>query len=447
MSGPTATRTPPVPAPRRAGINGCLTATGRGAALYLLAFPAIAVSTAVTVAISMMGIGIGFALVPPAVIAMRKVAERRRHLALAWQGIEIPSPYRPEPAQWREGIAGKVQRCLWALSDPATWRDLAWSITDPIVGGALALLPLALVFEGIYGIVLTALWHPLTGIGFRDWYLFVHVTPANAGYAWTTSVIGAALIVTGIACAPALLRANARWTRRLLAPSAAAAMTWRVQHLTETRAEAVDTNAAELRRIERDLHDGAQSRLVAMGMSLNAAARLLERDPQAARSLLLEARDSSAKALNELRDLVRGIHPPVLADRGLVDAVRALALDSALAVEVTADPVGRLAAPLEAAAYFAIAEVLTNAAKHAKAERVRIEIRHGDGLLRVAVADDGIGGANLSAGTGLRGVERRLATFDGTIAVSSPPGGPTVVTMELPCASSSPKTSTSSGTA
>ncbi|MBO0867898.1 MAG: sensor histidine kinase, partial [Micromonosporaceae bacterium] len=240
---------------------------------------------------------------------------------------------------------------------------------------------------------------------------------------------------------------NGLWTRRLLAPTAAAAMTRRVQHLTETRADAVDTSAAELRRIERDLHDGAQQRLVAMGMNLGAAARLLERDPEAARALVLEARDSSAKALTELRDLVRGIHPPVLADRGLVDAVRALALDSALAVEVTADPVARLDAPLEAAGYFAIAEVLTNAAKHSRAKRVRIEIHHRNGVLRMAVTDDGVGGASISAGNGLRGIERRLATFDGSIAVSSPPGGPTVVTMELPCASSSPKTSTSSGTA
>jgi signal transduction histidine kinase len=184
-----------------------------------------------------------------------------------------------------------------------------------------------------------------------------------------------------------------------------------------------------------------------MGMNLNTAARLLERDPDAARSMLLEARDSSAKALTELRDLVRGVHPPVLADRGLVDAVRAVALDSALAVEVTADPVGRLEAPLEAAAYFAIVEVLTNAAKHSQAERVRIEIHHGDGVLRMVVTDDGIGGASVEAGTGLRGIKRRLATFDGMIAVSSPLGGPTVVTMELPCASSLPKTSSSSGTA
>ncbi|GAA5185258.1 sensor domain-containing protein [Rugosimonospora acidiphila] len=447
MSGPTATRTNPVTATRRARIGDRVTAAGRGAVLFLLTLPAMAAFGAVVLAMALMSVGIGLLLVPPAIIVLRRVADQRRRLAHAWQGIEVPSPYRPEPAEHRGGAAARVRHCLSVLRDPATWRDLLWSITDPVIGAALALLPIALILEGIYGFVITALWGPLTQAGLRDWYLFVHVTPANAGTAWATSAIGAALVVAGLGCAPALLRVNGRWARLLLAPTAAATMARRVQHLTETRADAVDTNAAELRRIERDLHDGAQSRLVVMGMNLNAAARLLERDPETARNLLLEARDSSAKALTEIRDLVRGIHPPVLADRGLVDAVRALALDSALPVEVRADPVGRLEAPLEAAAYFAIAEVLTNAAKHSRAERVRIEIHHGDGVLRMAVTDDGIGGASISAGTGLRGIERRLATFDGIIAVSSPHGGPTVVTMELPCASSSPKTSTSSGTA
>jgi signal transduction histidine kinase len=209
----------------------------------------------------------------------------------------------------------------------------------------------------------------------------------------------------------------------------------------------VDTQAAELRRIERDLHDGAQARLVAMGMHLNAASQLMERDPAAAQRLLAEARDSSAKALSELRDLVRGIHPPVLADRGLVDAVRAVALDSPLDVQVNAEVPGRLDAPLESAAYFAVNEALTNVAKHAHATHVWIDLRVAAGMLKITVSDDGIGGADVEQGSGLRGIERRLATFDGILALSSPQGGPTVVTMELPCVSSSPKTSSSSGTA
>jgi signal transduction histidine kinase len=231
----------------------------------------------------------------------------------------------------------------------------------------------------------------------------------------------------------------------MLAPDPGAQLADRIEHLTTTRSEAVDTQMAEIRRIERDLHDGAQARLVAMGMTLDAAERHLESNPEAVRTLLAEARQSSSKALQELRDLVRGIHPPILADRGLADAVRSLAMLSPLKTEADIDLPSRPEPPLESAAYFAVAEVLTNAAKHSGAERVWIDLRHDveDGMLRIGVTDDGRGGADASRGSGLRGIERRLATFDGVLAVTSPPGGPTIVTMELPCALSSPKTTSS----
>jgi signal transduction histidine kinase len=225
---------------------------------------------------------------------------------------------------------------------------------------------------------------------------------------------------------------HGRWTQRLLSSGSDTVLTQRIKQLTLTRADAVDNSAAELRRIERDLHDGAQARLVAMGMSLGAIEHLLEKDPEKARILLAEARATSAKALNELRDLVRGIHPPVLADRGLSDAIRALALDSGLNVDVQGT-VPRLAPPIESAAYFAVSEVLTNAAKHADPDRVWIDLRYEDGMLRIGITDDGLGGASFDGGTGLRGIERRLATFDGVVALNSPPGGPTLVTLELPC--------------
>jgi len=147
------------------------------------------------------------------------------------------------------------------------------------------------------------------------------------------------------------------------------------------------------------------------------------------------------EALAELRDLVRGIHPPVLADRGLADAVHALALNLPLRVHFTRELTGRPPAPVESAAYFAVSELLANVSKHARAGQAWIDLRHEGGMLRVDVADDGSGGADPARGTGLAGIERRLAAFDGVLAVSSPPGGPTVVTMEIPCALSSPKTS------
>ena len=229
--------------------------------------------------------------------------------------------------------------------------------------------------------------------------------------------------------------------RRLLGMAPPAELLSRVQHLTESRAEAVDTASADLRRLERDLHDGAQARLVALGMSLRAAERLIPTSPEAAIALVAEARETSARALTELRELVRGVLPPVLADRGLADAVRALALDNPLAVETDIDLPGRVPAPVETACYFAVAELLTNAAKHSGARNARIAMSHAGGMLRIEVTDFGLGGADPAAGSGLAGVERRLATFDGILVVSSPVGGPTIVVMEVPCALSSPKTS------
>jgi signal transduction histidine kinase len=216
----------------------------------------------------------------------------------------------------------------------------------------------------------------------------------------------------------------------------------RVQKLTVTRVEAVDTAARELRRVERDLHDGAQARLVALGIALRATEGLIKTNPDAALALVIEARHSSARALSELRDLVRGINPPVLAERGLGDAIRALALDAQVATTVEIDLPGRPPAPVESAVYFAVTEVLANAAKHADAGSVHIRLAHSADMLRVEVSDNGSGGADPDLGTGLRGVERRLGTFDGVLAVSSPPGGPTIVVIEVPCALSSQKTYT-----
>src|SRR5262245_42041779 len=221
------------------------------------------------------------------------------------------------------------------------------------------------------------------------------------------------------------------------------ALASRVQRLSETRTDAVDTAAAELRRVERDLHDGAQARLVALGMSLRAAERLFAASPGAALALVGEAREMSSRALTELRDLVRGIHPPVLADRGLGDAVRALALETPVNIKLDIDLPGRLAEPVESAAYFAVAEVLANVVKHAHARAVDIHMRHDGDALRIAVTDDGVGGADPAKGSGLRGVERRLGTFDGILAMNSPPGGPTIVVIEVPCALLSLKTSSS----
>jgi signal transduction histidine kinase len=231
--------------------------------------------------------------------------------------------------------------------------------------------------------------------------------------------------------------------RPLLGLASNADLMRRVQRLTESRAVAVDTAAADLRQLERDLHDGAQARLVALGMHLRAVEKLIPVSPDAALALVAEARETSARALTELRELVRGVHPPVLADRGLGDAVRALALDTPLRIETEVSLPARLPAPIETACYFAVAEVLANAVKHSGAREARICVTHADDVLRIVVTDFGLGGADATRGSGLAGVERRLASFDGILALSSPAGGPTMVVMEVPCASSSPKISSS----
>jgi signal transduction histidine kinase len=380
-------------------------------------------------------------LIPPTLLAVRRLANVTRRLSGEWCRVPIPMPYRvyPEPdprtGTWRR--FGQASGRL--LTEPATWRDLLWMIVDPTVGYVLAIIPAGLILNGLFGLVMPAVWSPIADAGGNNWYAFIHVTGTLS--AWLCVPLGLAFIALGLWLAPLFLRWYGRLAHSMLAPTKQAALEQQVAHLSESRAEVVDTGAAEIRRIERDLHDGAQARLVAMGMTLSAAEQVLDQNPAAARALLLEARDASAQALTELRDLVRGIHPPVLADRGIGEAVRALAMDSPLKIQVTNELPGRPPAPVESAAYFAVSELLANVSKHAGAHQAWIDMRYERGLLRINVGDDGRGGADSARGTGLRGIERRLSAFDGILALSSPPGGPTVATMELPCELSSPKTS------
>ncbi|MFB7597534.1 sensor histidine kinase [Streptomyces sp. NPDC056160] len=373
-------------------------------------------------------LGVGVLTTPVVLGAVRAFADRRRVRAAEWGGVRIPRAYRPLP----EG-AGPWRRTVGMLGDPATWRDLGWLAADMTAGFVTALLPAALVLYPLEGFALAAgLWRVFTdGTHIGYWYAFVPIS--GQGSALGAGALAVAFLTAAWFLAPLLLRGHFLLTRAVLAGDGGE-LAERVRVLTETRRDAVDTSAAELRRIERDLHDGAQARLIAMGMDLGTVETLIDRNPQRAKELLAQARKNSADALVELRDLVRGIHPPVLAERGLGDAVRALALRMPVGTEVTVDLPGRADAPVESAAYFAVSEVLTNAVKHSGADRVRIDLHHREGMLRIAVTDNGGGGAVVGAGSGLSGVERRLGTFDGVLAVSSPAGGPTMVTMEIPCA-------------
>jgi signal transduction histidine kinase len=247
---------------------------------------------------------------------------------------------------------------------------------------------------------------------------------AGGGYFWPVWIMLAGVLATG-AHAAAL---------RLSGGPDTAALTERISTLESSRAGAVDVQEAELRRIERDLHDGAQARLVALGMSLGMAEQKLATDTDAARELLADARADAGEALRELRDLARGIHPPVLADRGLDAAVRALAAASPLSVSVSTTLPERPKAPVESAAYFVVAEGLANAGKHSGARKVDVSIARNGDLLSVEISDDGSGGAD-PAGGGLSGLRRRVEALDGRLLVISPPGGPTTIRAELPCVS------------
>lgn len=364
----------------------------------LLVVPAILLVIFTVVGGVLAVITIGIPVVLACIPTTRWLASRNRAIAADVLGTPIPAQYAPG----RPG--GVLSRVVGWAYDPMTWRDLAWLVVAGTVGLAISLLCVLLLLLVVTG----ALW----------WF---GIEP--------------------------IMRARCTLDRWLLSYGHTERLEQRVQVLTETRADAVDHSAAELRRLERDLHDGAQARLVALSMSLGMADTLFESDPGTARRMVSEARETTTAALGELRSVVRGIHPPVLADRGVGGAVEALALDMAVPVEVDSHLVGRPPAPVESAVYFAVAECLANIGKHSGAAHAWIRLSHDHDLMTVLVGDDGQGGAEPAAGTGMRGVMRRLSAFDGTMSVSSPTGGPTLIRLEVPCALSSPRTMPSSGPA
>ena len=372
--------------------------TGYAALQILLSVPALVLFVLNAVAGTLVVIVIGIPILMLTLPASRWLADLHRRMAADILGSPVPAPYRPT-----EGMGPMQKLRIWA-ADPMTWRDEAW---------LLLALPLALTFSLLVVLLLVLV---VTGV------------------AWWFGV-GPIMVI------------RSRLDRLMLTFGITERLEQRVEVLTETRNESLDHSASELRRIERDLHDGAQARLVGLGMTLGMAADLMERDPEGARKILDEARQTTGAALGDLRDVVRGIHPPVLADRGLGSALEALSLDLGLPVAVSGSLTERLPAPVESAVYFAVAECLANVGKHADAAHAWVELTREADSLRVVVGDDGHGRADPGAGTGMRGVARRLAAFDGTMMVSSPVGGPTLVTLEVPCASSSPRTRPSSGKA
>lgn len=299
----------------------------------------------------------------------------------------------------------------WAR-DPARWRDFAFCWFSGTGGLLLSLVPVVFLVGPLV--------HVIIGLAQGNWL-------------WSTIaavLCGPSLVVWWFVTVP-VVRARLRADRGILDQSRVERLQRRVDQVVQSRSATVDHNEAELRRIERDLHDGAQARIAAAGMNVGLAEKLVHSDPDAAAELLREARDTTIGALEDLRTLVRGIHPPVLADRGLAGGIEALAIPIPIPVTV-ALRLPRLAGPIESATYFAVAECLANVAKHAHASRAWVVGEHDGDRLRLTVGDDGRGGADPD-GNGLAGVARRLRTFDGTMIVISPAGGPTEVRMEVPC--------------
>jgi signal transduction histidine kinase len=348
----------------------------------------------------------GFALAFAVVPATAALTAAHRRVSGRLLGETVTASYADI------GGTNLVTRPVRWLTDPARWRDVAFLWFSATGGFALSLVPVALLVAPVSHVV---------GVVVDGGTLW-----------WLLLLLDGPLLVAWWCTTPALVRARALAERSILGHSRTARLEQRVEEVAASRAQTLDHSAAEVRRIERDLHDGAQARIAAVGMNVGLAEKLLASDPGAAAELLREARETTITALEDLRSVVRGIHPPALADRGLTGGIEALALPIPLPVTVALDLPHPLPEPVESAAYFAVAECLANTVKHAGASRAWVTGTHTHDVLRLVVGDDGAGGADPRGG-GLGGIARRLAAFDGSVRIVSPPGGPTVVTLEVPC--------------
>ncbi|MFF2125814.1 sensor domain-containing protein [Streptomyces olivochromogenes] len=398
-----------------------------------LAWDVVAGLAALTV---LLVLGIGILLLPVALVGLPVVvgagwaldrlaaAERFRYAATCSLAI---------PAQPRPALSRSLTRSARALATGrCTWRQL---------GYCLALVPVS----ALTGTGVACAWAvPLTLLPLPLYYERLPSRRAALG-PLTVDTPGTALLVSAVALlsavfvAPLMVRAllalDTALARTLLAPPRDLELTERVEQLTASRAQLVAAVEAERRRMERDLHDGAQQRLVAVSMALGrAVSRLRRSGDDATRQIVEQARADAREAITELRDLARGLHPPVLTDRGLAAALSAVAARSPVPVTVDVRAEPRPPAAVEAVAYFVVTEALTNVAKHAGAGRAWVEIRRNDDdRLTVTIGDDGHGGADPAKGSGLSGLAARVAGVDGALRVTSPPGGPTLIEVDLQC--------------
>ncbi len=396
-----------------------------GAIILLLVLSSLALSFTVVGALLVLG---------GTLIFTRRLARAERRRAGVLLGLSIPDPHQPTVGKWWQRIVARATRS-------ESWREVAYLVLlAPL--GLLGCLLVVAAWTGAAILVLLPLYNPLLANGGAR--LLGEEALLRMGITLTidtvpeTVLMGAVGIGLALAApwiARAVAGAEGRLATNLLGPSERAALSIRVDELRARREQLVEVVEAERRRIERDLHDGAQQRLVALAMNLGMAKDKFDRDPAAARALVDEAHAEAKQAMAELRNLARGIHPAVLSDRGLDAALSSLAGRAPVPVKVEVSVSERPPAAIETTAYFVVAEALTNIAKHAGATRAAVTVARQNGHLKVQVTDDGIGGADAGRGTGLTGLVDRVTAVDGSIHLSSPPGGPTILTVELPCES------------
>ncbi|MFE4518331.1 histidine kinase [Kitasatospora sp. NPDC056783] len=356
--------------------------------------------------------------------------------------LALPVLLAPTPARaWASWHRRRAERLLCAphpASEPVrvgAWRLLGWFGACAVTGPVFGLVMVLCAGNAVSAAVTVPLWWALPE-GTRAGGFAVGAPLSGWGTALTLGTAQAVAFAALTAwLAPPLARSHARICVALLSPSAAERLARRVEALTETRADAMTAHGAELRRIERDLHDGAQARLVAVAIRLGVARELLDEDPRTVAGLLAEAQESTEEAMAELRAVVRSIYPPILADRGLAGALAALGARSAIDTTLDVGGLGTVPAAVEAVAYFTVAEALTNAAKHSGATRTTVRVARRGDRLSVEVTDDGVGGADETRGTGIAGIRHRVQALDGIVHVHSPGGGPTTIGVSLACGS------------
>lgn len=371
-------------------------------------------------------LGVGLLLVPSLMRAVHGVAywELQR---LRTAGYHVDDPFGSlvtthTEISWTAAIE--------VLTDPSTGRTIAWLLWHATLGLLAGLIGVILPATAISEIALPAYWWAVPA-GEATSALAIPVP------SWQVAVLFAALAPVWIVAfgylGPYLLRLQSWHSRTLLKPATRVDLSRRISELTATRAAALNAHTSELRRIERALHDGSQNRLVAVAVLTGAARRAVERDPQSAGEAMEAAHQASEEALAELRSVVRSILPPVLIDRGLQGALLGLTTHSVVPCRTAIADLPRIATSVEACAYFAVAELLSNVAKHSAATSVGVSAEVEGNRLWLQVWDNGTGGADGDAGTGLTGIGDRVAALDGSLRLSSPEGGPTVVEVELPC--------------